>query len=344
MKTSCPFCKQAHVIGAEHLDGQMECSACHRMFSCSLVAKPILGPMYLDIETTELAGDPRAEISTIVWWCDGEWYSWVNGRDESDQFLLYWKYAPEIITFYGKKFDEPMICAKFDLSRHPCHRDMLIVAGEKGICGKLKEIGQQLKFLRPEELDNVDGVVAVDLWKLYKSNHEPAVLQALLYYNAWDVVLTYMLRNHIEGRQSDPIDESIPFTQDKQCLLSILAKPSPSAPPSRRQPSPRLKAYWEHRKENPLPDLRGAEVLITGNLKGIEATDEDRKKLIEDLGGIWKKSVVDTLDFLVKGSDAGFRKMEQVRRNVEAGAHTQVIDKDQFRALAEKTRDAGKQQ
>ena len=350
MNVFCPFCKQAYEVDATQLDQKIECSVCKRLFSCSIVATPLIGSMYVDIETTASPEDSSAVISSIVWWSDGEWHSWVNERDDAEQFLMYWRNAKEVITFCGKSFDEPRICKHFNVGRHPNHIDLHTEGKSLGISGGLKEIGAKLEFPRPQELANVDGATAIKLWKRYRFYGDDAALQNLLYYNAWDVALTYLLHMKLTNQTPQPIYESIPFQYDESNMISVL--PKQSGPRRPRKLTGPIKEYWEERKKNPLTTLRGAEVCITGDLPGIER--EDAEALIESLGGAAKKSVVRTLDFLVVGymggttgygsisasEPGGTGKMQQAKELIAEGAHTRMITVDEFAELVEKTKQA----
>jgi NAD-dependent DNA ligase len=303
-----------------------------------LVATPILGTMYLDVETTAAPDKSYAEISTIVWWCDRKWYSWVNGKNDPAEFLMFWQHAPQIVTFNGKAFDEPKIIGQFGVTRHRNHLDLMHEAKSHGLTGGLKEIGEICGFPRPLELHNVDGATAIKLWKRFLYDGIEEALQNLLYYNAWDVVLTYCLHSHLTAAQTEAIQESIPFTPDPACLSSVLPKP-------RQSPTPRklvgnVRDYWEERKKCPLTVLRGAEVCITGDLDSMER--EDAEDLITNLGGIPKKSATRTLDFLVVGNTGEFgrtSKVDAAEQNIASGAHTRIIDEAEFLELIQRTKE-----
>ena len=175
MKSLCPFCSQPSEVTDEIFDRPVICSNCKKTFRVAIVATPLIGPVYLDIETTAAPDKSYAEISSIVWWCDGEWHSWVNGRDKADKFIMYWSSASEIITFNGKAFDEPKICNYFTLGRHPNHSDMFHESRHRGIAGGLKEISSSMGFPRPQDLEKVDGSAAVRLWRRYEFDRDQAV-------------------------------------------------------------------------------------------------------------------------------------------------------------------------
>ncbi len=290
--------------------------------------------MYLDIETNASPRKTNVDISSIVWWCNDEWRSWVNGKDDPDDFILFWNHSTQLVTFNGKTFDQPIIVKKFGVHRHPNHLDLMHEAKAHGLTGGLKAIGKACDFPRPHELDNVDGSVAVKLWRDYFFNGTTAALQNLLYYNAWDVALTYYLHCHCASEQSVSIHETIPFQLEPKHLETVL--PKPKKPASPRKKVGKIQEYWEDRRKNPITVIRGAEVCITGDLTRIER--EDAEALIESLGGIYKNSAPRTLDFLVVGG--GYEntgKLTKVEEGLAKGAHTRIIDEDEFWRLIEKT-------
>lgn len=338
MKTACPFCKQSYEIEAEHLGQHLECSTCKGKFTCALVATPTLGAVYLDVETTAGPDKSYAEISTIAWWCDQKWHSWVSGRDDPADFLLFWQHAPQIITFNGKSFDEPKIIRQFGVHQHRNHLDLMQEAKAHGLTGGLKAIVEACGFPRPLALDKVDGAIAIRLWKRFQYYHAEEALQNLLYYNAWDVVLTYYLHCHLTAVQAEDIYSSIPFTLDPEALSSVL--PKPRQPPALRKAVGPIREYWEARKISPLTVIRGAEVCITGDLTSMER--EDAEALITSLGGTPKTSATRTLDFLVVGDTGEFfrtSKVNTAEQNIASGAHTRIIDEKEFLELVRLTKE-----
>jgi len=292
--------------------------------------------MYVDVETTAAPTKSYAEISTIVWWCDDEWHSWINGKDNPEEFILFWQHSSQVVTFNGKAFDEPKITSQFGVNPHFNHLDLMHEAKEHGLTGGLKKIGETCCFPRPPELDNVDGATAIKLWKRFQYDGADEALQNLLYYNAWDVALTYCLHCRCSSVQALPIHETIPFIFAPDYLASIMPKPRSPVVPQKRVGN--IQEYWEKRRKNPVLDIRGAEVCITGNLARMER--EDAEALIESLGGSAKKSATRTLDFLVVGDTGEFgrtSKITKAEENIVMGAQTRIIDEDEFWKIVEKT-------
>jgi uncharacterized protein YprB with RNaseH-like and TPR domain len=214
MKTKCPFCNEPYDIDLEHLERHLECFKCHNKFECKIVAVPQMGTMYMDIETTDDSIKPQAEISTIVWWCNNKWYSWVNGKDKPDEFILFWENAPWVVTFNGKAIEEPLLCRQFNVSPHKKHIELRAIAKKKGISGGLKALGEVFELPCPVGIDKLDSDTAIRLWKLYAKDQSPKAIQNLLYCSAWSVVLTYHLHCHFSKAHPIPMQNQVPFSLD----------------------------------------------------------------------------------------------------------------------------------
>jgi len=208
-----------------------------------------------------------------------------------------------------------------------------------GLNGGLKAIGEACDFPRPQELQCVDGSTAIKLWKRFLYDNDEHALANLLYYNAWDVVLTYFLHCHLTTMNALAIHESIPFSFDPICMSSVL--PRPRQPPTPRKVTGNIQTYWEERKKNPLTVIRGAEVCITGDLDSLAR--ETAEALIMSLGGTVKQSATRTLDFLVVGNTGEFghtSKMAAAEQNIANGAHTRIIDEKAFLEIVERTKES----
>jgi len=214
MRTACPFCNEPYEIDNHHLERHLECYNCHNKFKCSLVAIPKLGPMYLNIASTADPIMPDAEISCIVWWCNKQWHSWVKGRDNPDEFIMFWRYAPCVVSFDGKSFNEPQLCRQFNVNPHKEHIGLRQMARHKGMSGGIKALGEVFELPRVVGLNNVDSEAAVKLWKLYEKETCDQTLGNLLYCCAWNVVLSYHLHCFFSKAESVSIQNSIPFTLD----------------------------------------------------------------------------------------------------------------------------------
>lgn len=337
MTTSCPFCAQQYEIEANDLHKHIECEHCKRRFACSVVAIPIIGGMYVDIETTKGFEVVDSEISTVVWWCDGEWHSFVNGTDAPAQFVIWWRNARQVFTFNGKAFDEPRICRFFDVDRHRAHVDLMHEARSKGLTGGLKELAASLDINRPEEIRLVRGNMAVRLWHRYCHGGDCDALMNLLYYNAWDVVLTYSLHMRLLDRQPLPIHESIPWRCSHESLTTMFQEPRPKRIGPTGKPKPDIVSLWAARRANPLATLRGADVCFTGDLTKIDR--DSAEDLVSRLGATARSTAVRTLDFLVVGADPG-AKLDKAEENIKKGAHTRIVMEDEFWELVRRAKES----
>jgi uncharacterized protein YprB with RNaseH-like and TPR domain len=113
MKVQCPFCSAAGRITYAHLDAKLKCPTCTRAFVCSIDVRPAYGTMFLDIETTGAPWQSHTKISSIVWWCDGEWHHWIRGQVGSSDLIQFWENSEKLVTFNGISFDEKYIREEF---------------------------------------------------------------------------------------------------------------------------------------------------------------------------------------------------------------------------------------
>ena len=224
MKIKCPFCNEHYVIEEEKLDRHLKCYKCGNKFTCSVVATPNLGTMYLDILTSDDPYKMTSEISSIVWWCNERWYSWVKGKNRPEEFLVFWRHTPRIITFNGKVLDEPRICKEFKVSPHVIHRDLFYDVQRKGLPPDLKKISELSEFPRVREVQAVDEETTVKLWKHYSEENVTEALESLLCCSAWEIVHTYHLHCHLSNAKPVPMHETIPFSVDTGFLKPFVAE------------------------------------------------------------------------------------------------------------------------
>ena len=139
---------------------------------------------YLDIETTGLEAD--CAISTIAVY-DGETMAtYVNGRNLAD-FIDDIRRYKLLVTYNGKCFDVPVIERHFGQPLDHAHIDLRYVLASLGLTGGLKRCEAQLGMHRGD-LEDIDGLFAVVLWKAYLRNHDRRALETLLAYNLQDAI------------------------------------------------------------------------------------------------------------------------------------------------------------
>lgn len=139
---------------------------------------------YLDIETTGLEAD--CTISTIAVY-DGEvMATYVNGQN-LDDFVDDIRRYKLLVTYNGKCFDVPVIERYFGCQLDHAHIDLRYVLASLGLKGGLKRCEAQLDMHRGD-LEDVDGLFAVVLWKAYLRNRDERALETLLAYNLQDTI------------------------------------------------------------------------------------------------------------------------------------------------------------
>jgi len=99
----------------------------------------------------------------------------------------------------------------FDVQKHVNHIDLRYIAAKQGEKGGLKPICERLGFKSPPYLNSLDGEESIRLWQEYNNRKNNRALKQLLHYNAWDVVMTYRLHRHLQGKDIQPIEEDMPF-------------------------------------------------------------------------------------------------------------------------------------
>jgi hypothetical protein len=141
---------------------------------------------FVDIETTGLYAGPNS--ITLIGLFDGletkVFTQGINLREFNDEIKKYLL----IVTFNGKRFDVPFI--EYVLGSLPAgqaHLDIMYPLRRLGYRGGLKSIEEQLGIGRQGILRQVDGFMAVLLWREYKRGNK-AALKTLVRYNLEDVV------------------------------------------------------------------------------------------------------------------------------------------------------------
>ena len=139
---------------------------------------------YLDIETTGLEAD--CTISTIAVYDGKAAVTYVNGQN-LDDFSDHIRRYKLLVTYNGKCFDVPVIERGFGKRLDHAHIDLRYVLAGLGLKGGLKSCEAQLDMQRGD-LEDVDGLFAVVLWKAYLRNRDQQALETLLAYNLQDVI------------------------------------------------------------------------------------------------------------------------------------------------------------
>jgi len=116
-----------------------------------------------------------------------------------------------IVTYNGKTFDVPFIENFFNIEMEHCHLDLRYILKSLGYSGGLKSCEKQLGIGRDDDLDGVDGFMAVLIWSYYRHKKNEKALETLLAYNIEDVLnLEYLMITAYNKKI-----ESFPFRLEK---------------------------------------------------------------------------------------------------------------------------------
>ena len=147
---------------------------------------------YIDIETTGL-DTYRDKITTIALYDGDHIKHYVNGIN-LDEFKKDICDYNVIVTYNGKTFDVPFIESFFNIEISHCHLDLRYILKSLGYSGGLKSCEKQLGIGRGDDLDGVDGFMAVLIWNHYRRRKDKKALETLLAYNIEDVLnLEYLM-------------------------------------------------------------------------------------------------------------------------------------------------------
>lgn len=138
---------------------------------------------FFDIETTGLDAK-RNDVTTVSFYRAGESKTLVQGQDLTrDRLKQEFSESSILVSFNGKRFDQPFLEQNFDLSVENPHIDLMYTFKKLGYSGGLKSIEKELGVDR--ELEDIDGREAIRLWKQYQRGDD-AALEKLVKYNQYD--------------------------------------------------------------------------------------------------------------------------------------------------------------
>ncbi len=142
--------------------------------------------VFLDIETTGLGG--QGDYITVIGLFNGrEIKTFIRGQNLED-FATELKNYSVIVTYNGKCFDIPFIESEFeDFKFTQAHIDLRYFLYRLGYSGGLKQVEIDVGIRRKKGLEDIDGYLAVILWRKYLKGDKRA-LHALVRYNIEDVV------------------------------------------------------------------------------------------------------------------------------------------------------------
>jgi hypothetical protein len=140
---------------------------------------------YFDIETTGLSVD-EDHITCIALYDGARVRTYVYG-DNLEEFADDIRDYSLMVTFNGKSFDVPVIERQLKIRLPKAHVDLRWVLRALGFRGGLKKCERQIGISR-DELEGVDGYLAVLLWHEYRASGDKRALETLLAYNVADVL------------------------------------------------------------------------------------------------------------------------------------------------------------
>lgn len=139
---------------------------------------------FIDIETTGL-DKKKNKVTTVGIHRNGESKVLVRDQDLTEKRLQEEiQKSSLIVSFNGKRFDQPFIEHNYDISIDKPHLDLMYTCKRLGYTGGLKSIEKQLGIDR--DIEDVDGREAVRLWKRYENKGDEEALRKLLKYNKYD--------------------------------------------------------------------------------------------------------------------------------------------------------------
>jgi uncharacterized protein YprB with RNaseH-like and TPR domain len=140
---------------------------------------------FFDIETTGL-DERRNKVTTVSIYRNGESRTLVRGQDLTEERLKEEFFESSlIVSFNGKRFDQPFLEHNYDLQIKNPHIDLMYLCKRVGLTGGLKKVEKDLGIDRGD-LDDVDGREAVRLWKRYERHDDEEALEKLVHYNQLD--------------------------------------------------------------------------------------------------------------------------------------------------------------
>ncbi len=138
---------------------------------------------FFDIETTGLSHHSSV-TTTVSLHRDGDTKTFVRGDDlTADALRREFSDSDLLVSFNGKRFDQPFLEHEFDLSMETPHLDLMYTCKRLGLTGGLSAVESDLGISRGGM--DISGQDAVRLWYQYESGDEDA-LDTLVRYNQYD--------------------------------------------------------------------------------------------------------------------------------------------------------------
>ena len=164
---------------------------------------------FFDIETTGL-DSARHDVTTVSLHRDGDTRTYVQGEDlTADALAEEFAESNLLVSFNGKRFDQPFLEDNFDLDVTTPHLDLMYACKQVGLSGGLKNVEKEIGIGRED--DDVDGREAVRLWHRYDRNEDDAALDRLVEYNREDAKNLKDLLEHVHASlRADVFEPHLP--------------------------------------------------------------------------------------------------------------------------------------
>ncbi len=169
---------------------------------------------YLDIETTGTFW-PGLLVTVVGLYDGATMRQYVQGFNLRE-FPKAVQDFDMLVTFNGTQFDLPVLRSYFpDLVLPPLHVDLRFLLARLGYKGGLKKIEPRFGIQRPNEVDGMDGYMAVILWGRYQRGDRTS-LDLLLKYNREDVINLEVLMARAFEMQRERLLPGSGFTAEAQ--------------------------------------------------------------------------------------------------------------------------------
>ncbi len=155
---------------------------------------------YLDIETDGLSRDALVTVVTVH--RKDRTCTLTEGIDlDASSLADALEGAKILVTFNGSCFDVPVLRNSFpEVDFDLPHYDLRFAARKVGYRGGLKPLEIEMGVSRPDEIEGVDGAMAVRLWHQWTRHDDRDALDILTEYNRADTVNLETIAERIYGR------------------------------------------------------------------------------------------------------------------------------------------------
>jgi uncharacterized protein len=140
---------------------------------------------FFDIEAD---GD---DVPTVVGIMDKEGVASFRRGHSLEQVCERLSKSPIWVTFNGSVYDVPALKKHFGEDRFPTplvHIDLRFLMKHAKLKGGLKSIEEKLGLHRPPHLKGINGLAAINLWRIWNHTRDIKALRILMEYNMYDVI------------------------------------------------------------------------------------------------------------------------------------------------------------